>query len=433
MDHCSGSNRGTVANGYSRQHVGTGADGHCSAEVNGSAHRGAREDGDEVVKNGVVSDGAVGVELGVAPERDVGGGACAGIDDRAIPDAAVRTDGGLRMHEYRSRQSGRRQLGVEPGPGGAVADCDHETRARWACVGGSETPCSAPLKKQVIDIAVVEKAEEVEAGTCAIECLHDVEALPPETARTHDDERAGIGHEFHTREPTVGKPGSAGPVPLGRRPGPGGAYSWRVASKWVERDRGKRAFDLLVATLAAFVFAPVAIIVAGLVKLRLGSPLLFQQPRAGRDASRVLVPKLRSMTDARGLTGELLPDAERLTGFGAKLRATSLDELPQLWTVLRGDMSLVGPRPLPLDYVDRYTPAQRRRLEAKPGITGWAQVNGRNAVSWPERLAMDVWYVDNASLWLDIRILVATVKSAFRREGVSADGHVTMPEFLCEE
>lgn len=170
-----------------------------------------------------------------------------------------------------------------------------------------------------------------------------------------------------------------------------------------------------------------------LVRLKLGSPVLFRQVRAGKDGVPIVVPKFRTMTDARDECGELLDDAQRLTSFGARLRATSLDELPQLWTVIRGHMSLVGPRPLPTSYVPRYSSLQRRRLEANPGITGWAQVNGRNAVTWPERLSMDVWYVDNASLLLDLRILGRTVRSAIRRDGVTAEGHVTMPEFRGEK
>lgn len=138
------------------------------------------------------------------------------------------------------------------------------------------------------------------------------------------------------------------------------------------------------------------------------------------------------MTNERGSDGELLPDADRLTPLGSRLRSLSLDELPQLWSVLKGDMSLVGPRPLPMAYVERYSAEQRRRLEVKPGITGWSQINGRNALGWPDKLALDVWYVDNASLWLDIRILVRTVLSVVRRDGVSADGHATMPEFMGE-
>ncbi len=160
--------------------------------------------------------------------------------------------------------------------------------------------------------------------------------------------------------------------------------------------------------------------------------MVLRQERAGRGGVAIVVPKFRTMTDERGSDGELLPDADRLTPLGSRLRSLSLDELPQLWSVLKGDMSLVGPRPLPMKYVERYSAEQRRRLDVKPGITGWAQVSGRNALSWPEKLALDVWYVDNASVWLDIRILARTVMSVVRRDGVSADGHATMPEFMGE-
>lgn len=202
-----------------------------------------------------------------------------------------------------------------------------------------------------------------------------------------------------------------------------------VATRWIRSGFGKRAFDLCIAVPAVVLLAPVTAVVAVVVRFKQGSPVLFRQVRAGRNAAPIRVPKFRSMTDERDEDGALLPDDRRLTPFGARLRSTSLDELPQLWTVVKGDMSLVGPRPLPVVYVDRYDDDQRRRLEAKPGITGWAQVNGRNATSWPERLAQDVWYVDHASFALDLRILARTVRAALRREGVRADGHVTMHEF----
>ncbi|MFW2334722.1 sugar transferase [Ilumatobacter sp.] len=205
-----------------------------------------------------------------------------------------------------------------------------------------------------------------------------------------------------------------------------------MTTRWISSGRAKRAIDLMLAIPALVVLAPVSAVVACLVRLRLGSPVLFRQERAGRDAAPIRVPKFRSMTDARGPDGELLPDADRLTPFGVLLRSTSLDELPQLWTVVKGDMSLVGPRPLPMVYVDRYSERQRRRLDARPGITGWAQVNGRNATSWPERLEHDVWYVEHASPRVDLRILVLTVRTALRRDGVAAEGHVTMREFMGE-
>ena len=205
-----------------------------------------------------------------------------------------------------------------------------------------------------------------------------------------------------------------------------------MSSRWIERGRAKRALDLALAIPALVLLSPVMVVVAALVRRHLGRPVLFRQERAGRDGKTIRVPKFRSMTDERSGDGDLLPDEQRVSSFGVKLRSTSLDELPQLWLVIKGDMSLVGPRPLPTRYVDRYSPEQRRRLRATPGITGWAQVNGRNASAWPERLANDVWYVDNASIWLDVKIIGLTVSAALRRDGVSAEGCVSMREFTGE-
>ena len=202
-----------------------------------------------------------------------------------------------------------------------------------------------------------------------------------------------------------------------------------MTSAGIRQRQAKRALDLVIAGSALVALAPVAVLVAVAVRLRLGSPVVFRQQRAGVGGRPIDVAKFRSMTDARGSDGELLPDHDRLTAFGSRLRSSSLDELPQLWAIVRGDMSLVGPRPLPLAYVERYSPRQRRRLEAVPGITGWAQINGRNAVEWSERLELDVWYVENRSLRLDLQILARTVRVVFARSGVSADGHVTMREF----
>jgi lipopolysaccharide/colanic/teichoic acid biosynthesis glycosyltransferase len=192
----------------------------------------------------------------------------------------------------------------------------------------------------------------------------------------------------------------------------------------------KRAIDVTVAAIALIVLAPVLVAVAIAVRLRLGSPVTFRQRRSGRHGAPIDVVKFRSMTDARAPDGTPLPDAERLSPFGRRLRSTSLDELPQLWSVLRGDMSLVGPRPLPPTYDDRYSPEQRRRLAATPGITGWAQVQGRNSIDWTTKLAHDVWYVDHASLRVDLVIIARTVRAVVVRDGVSSDGHATMPEFL---
>ena len=197
-------------------------------------------------------------------------------------------------------------------------------------------------------------------------------------------------------------------------------------------SRTKRAFDLLAAGSALVAVSPVIAITAVAVRIRLGSPVLFRQERAGRDGAPIEIVKFRSMTDELGPDGELLPDADRLPKFGRMLRATSLDELPQLWSVVRGDMSLIGPRPLPSKYVPRYSPEQRRRLLATPGVTGWAQVQGRNALAWPDKLAFDVWYVDHASLGVDAKIIALTLRAVLGRGGVTADGHVTMPEFMGE-
>jgi lipopolysaccharide/colanic/teichoic acid biosynthesis glycosyltransferase len=194
----------------------------------------------------------------------------------------------------------------------------------------------------------------------------------------------------------------------------------------------KRAIDVVVAAVGLVVLSPVLAVLAVLVRVRLGSPVLFRQERAGLHGQPFTLAKLRTMTDERGAGGELLPDAERLTPFGAFLRSTSLDELPELVHVLRGEMSLVGPRPLPSAYLDRYSARQARRHEVRPGITGWAQVNGRNTAGWPERLEMDVWYVEHRSLLLDLKILWRTLRVVVAREGVAEDGHVTMTEFWGE-
>lgn len=191
----------------------------------------------------------------------------------------------------------------------------------------------------------------------------------------------------------------------------------------------KRCFDMVVATLSLFLLAIPLLCLTWLVRVRLGSPVFFMQVRPGLGGKPFRMIKFRTMTDERGPGGMLLPDAERLTPFGQMLRATSLDELPELWNVLRGDMSLVGPRPLLMEYLPLYAPEQARRHEVRPGITGWAQVNGRNALSWDEKFALDVWYVDNRSLWLDIKILWLTVRKVLVREGISAVGEATMPKF----
>ncbi len=195
----------------------------------------------------------------------------------------------------------------------------------------------------------------------------------------------------------------------------------------------KRVFDL-TATVTGLVFIwPLFIMLALLVRFKLGSPILFRQTRPGLHGNPFIMFKFRTMTEERDAGGDLLPDAQRLTRLGKFLRSTSLDELPELLNVFRGDMSLVGPRPLLMEYLERYTVKQARRHEVKPGITGWAQINGRNTLSWEEKFALDVWYVDNWSLWLDINILFLTVVKTIRRDGISAEGEATMPRFMGSE
>lgn len=193
---------------------------------------------------------------------------------------------------------------------------------------------------------------------------------------------------------------------------------------------GKRAVDLTLALLALITLSPLLGSLAILIRFKLGFPVLFRQQRPGLHGKPFTLYKFRTMTDARDAAGNLLPDAERLTRFGRFLRATSLDELPEFFNVLKGDMSLVGPRPLLMQYLDRYTPEQARRHEVRPGLTGWAQVNGRNALSWEEKFRLDVWYVNNVSLWLDLKIIALTVWKIIKREGISQPGQATAEEFL---
>ena len=194
-------------------------------------------------------------------------------------------------------------------------------------------------------------------------------------------------------------------------------------------DLLKRAFDIIASLIGLIVLSPVLLIVAILVRKNLGSPILFRQVRPGIDGKPFEMVKFRSMRDAIAKDGTPLPDNERLTPFGKALRSTSLDELPELWNVLKGDMSLVGPRPLLMDYLPLYNKEQYRRHEVRPGVTGWAQVNGRNAISWEEKFKLDVWYVDNRSFWLDLKILFLTIKKVFIREGTTAQGEPTLNAF----
>jgi sugar transferase EpsL len=191
----------------------------------------------------------------------------------------------------------------------------------------------------------------------------------------------------------------------------------------------KRVFDLFSVALGMIVIAPLLVATAFLVRIKNGSPVFFTQIRPGLHGTPFKMYKFRTMTDLRDATGNPLSDEQRLTPFGKFLRSTSLDELPELFNVLKGEMSLVGPRPLLIEYLDRYTTEQARRHEVRPGITGWAQVNGRNAISWEEKFKLDVWYVENRSLWLDIKILWMTLHKVFRREGISQEGQATAERF----
>lgn len=191
----------------------------------------------------------------------------------------------------------------------------------------------------------------------------------------------------------------------------------------------KRLFDIVVALSALLVFSPIICILAFVIRKKLGSPVIFRQIRPGLNGNPFTMFKFRTMLDSVGADGRLLPDSERLTAFGKTLRATSLDELPELYNVLKGEMSLVGPRPLLMEYLPLYNKFQNRRHEVKPGITGWAQINGRNAISWDDKFRLDIWYVDNRSLLLDLKILLLTVKKVVIKENITADDHVTTEPF----
>lgn len=191
----------------------------------------------------------------------------------------------------------------------------------------------------------------------------------------------------------------------------------------------KRFADLILASVALAMLGLPMLVLAWFVHRRLGSPVIFRQVRPGLHGQPFKMAKFRTMTDDKGPDGQPLPDAQRLTTFGQFLRSTSLDELPELWNVLRGEMSLVGPRPLLMEYLPLYTDEQARRHEVRPGITGWAQVNGRNGLSWEDRFRLDVWYVEHRSIWLDLRILWLTVRKVIQRDGISAQGEATMPKF----
>lgn len=191
----------------------------------------------------------------------------------------------------------------------------------------------------------------------------------------------------------------------------------------------KRLFDIFVSLFALLLLSPLFVLLIFVVRFKLGSPCFFQQQRPGKGARAFNMIKFRTMLDTLDKTGEPLPDNLRMTPFGRLLRSSSLDELPELWNVLKGDMSLVGPRPLLMEYLPLYSKEQYRRHDVRPGVTGWAQVNGRNAISWEEKFRLDVWYVDNRSFWLDLKILLMTVKRVLIRDGISGSGEVTMSKF----
>ncbi|WOX05447.1 sugar transferase [Microbulbifer pacificus] len=191
----------------------------------------------------------------------------------------------------------------------------------------------------------------------------------------------------------------------------------------------KRIFDIFSSALGLLLFAPVIALIAWQIRRKLGIPVLFRQVRPGLNGRPFEMVKFRTMRDAVDATGGLLPDSERMTPFGSFLRSSSLDELPELWNVLKGDMSLIGPRPLLMEYLPLYSPEQYRRHEVRPGISGWAQVNGRNALSWDEKFNLDIWYVDNRSFFLDMKIICLTIKKVLLRDGITAEGEATMPKF----
>jgi lipopolysaccharide/colanic/teichoic acid biosynthesis glycosyltransferase len=192
----------------------------------------------------------------------------------------------------------------------------------------------------------------------------------------------------------------------------------------------KRIIDFSLTALAWVFFSPLLILLTGLIRLSMGRGVFFKQVRSGLNGKPFVIYKFRTMSDCSDENGCMLPDAERITSFGKWLRSTSLDELPELYNVLKGDMSIVGPRPLLMQYLDRYTPEQTRRHEVKPGITGLAQISGRNSLTWEEKFKLDVWYVDNRSIWLDFKILFNTIVHLIQRKGISHEGYATMPEFF---
>ncbi|NWB19518.1 sugar transferase [Pseudomonas sp. D4002] len=191
----------------------------------------------------------------------------------------------------------------------------------------------------------------------------------------------------------------------------------------------KRGFDLFASLLGLILLSPVIAVIAWNIRKKLGSPVLFRQVRPGRNGKSFEMIKFRTMRDAHDANGEPLPDSQRMTAFGSFLRSSSLDELPELWNVVKGDMSLVGPRPLLMEYLPLYSAEQYRRHEVRPGVSGWAQVNGRNAIGWEEKFKLDTWYVDNQSFWLDMKVIFLTIKKVLVRDGISAEGEATASKF----
>jgi lipopolysaccharide/colanic/teichoic acid biosynthesis glycosyltransferase len=192
----------------------------------------------------------------------------------------------------------------------------------------------------------------------------------------------------------------------------------------------KRIIDIIGSLIGLVVASPIIVVISIIIYITMGRPIFFKQVRPGLKGKPFVIYKFRTMLDLRDENGNLLPDEKRLTTIGKFLRSTTLDELPEFWNVLKGDMSLVGPRPLLMEYLDRYTPEQARRHNVKPGMTGWAQINGRNAITWEEKFKLDVWYVDNWNILLDLKIIFLTILKVLKREGISAEGHATMPEFM---
>ena len=201
----------------------------------------------------------------------------------------------------------------------------------------------------------------------------------------------------------------------------------------IKKINAKRLIDLFLTMPALLILSPIMIAISTGIRFTIGRPIFFIQVRPGLNGVPFRLYKFRTMSDTHDINGNYLPDEERLNSFGKFLRSTSLDELPEFYNILKGDMSIVGPRPLLVQYLDRYTPEQARRHEVKPGLTGWAQINGRNAITWEEKFKLDVWYVDNQSVWLDLKIIALTFRKVLLREGISADGEATMPEFMGRE